>query len=477
MPASDREQAYECTIPANTPRGAPVELDISFAPGVVLVIEVVFPVGPSGLVGIALAQAHQPVLPRNKGAWWIGDGEAVKRDVTGYNDSGDWQLVGFNEDIIEHTVLVRFAVAEIALPAGKAPEPEGVELTASGEVAGLPPTEVPPVAVEAPAEAPTEPTAPAPEGEEPPPAEPPAEGGEPEPPAEPPAEGGAVEPPAEGAAPAIEAEPAPGGEPGAAPAATAGARITLGGVRGKIRALPGWFTSYRPTVTPFADYVVFTGSGGRHVNAPGDGVLVHVGRGPVAPLHAEGTWGVFRITSGAWAGHEYAVLGAGPTVAVGHAFKSGAVIAAVRGSRGGELAVWSHGALVKGGGATIEGIVHDIEAHAGKRKPAHHKGRKGKAGKGKRRPAHRKNAHIRHGTVRGEHRRPAGAAGHRGAGHAHRARAARTERHSAQPARRSYRGSTRRAPAPARRAARPVERHVATRRAPAPAPARRTRRR
>lgn len=220
---AEREEVFDVTIPANTTKAAPVKIDVSFAPGIVVGIEVVIPPGPAGLAGFALAQAHQRVLPRTKGAFFVGDDEVIRRDIETYLNTGNWQFEGFNEDLLEHTFEVRFQIREVTSvqPSPTAAGPIGT--TPGGEVAtgptstgeeqpGVPPGEGP-----GPKEAPEQPTPPEP------PVEPPKEGAPPEAPPEaaPPPEAPATEepppPPAapeapateEGAPPPVEPEPGP----------------------------------------------------------------------------------------------------------------------------------------------------------------------------------------------------------------------------------------------------------------------------
>src|SRR6516165_5491313 len=112
MALSDREEVFDVEVPAGTAKATPIEHSITFPPGTVVELQILFPAGCAGLVGIALAQAHQPVFPRGKGAFVRGDNETVTREVTGYNNTGDWQLFGYNTDSNLHTVQVRFAVVE-----------------------------------------------------------------------------------------------------------------------------------------------------------------------------------------------------------------------------------------------------------------------------------------------------------------------------------------------------------------------------
>lgn len=92
---------------------------------VVKSVEILFPPGPSGLVGVALATAGQIVIPYNVGSWIIGDGETVNWSLDGYIQSGAWSLRGYNLGTYAHTVYIRFLLdlpgagqAQTILPIG-----------------------------------------------------------------------------------------------------------------------------------------------------------------------------------------------------------------------------------------------------------------------------------------------------------------------------------------------------------------------
>lgn len=215
MPAIDREEVFEVTIPAETPEAAPVVFPTHFNPGTVVEVEVVIPAGAAGLAGVRVVTNRAQIWPRTRGAWFIGDNEAVKREVYNWPNSGRLELEGYNTGKFAHSFQVRYGVVENAIPA---PAPGAVtstpvEVAPSGEVVTqeAPPPPPPPPPAEGSGE-----TEPPPAGE--PPAKPEEGGsGEPAPTPEAPApepEGAAPPPPPEEAQAPTPAPPeAPGVEP------------------------------------------------------------------------------------------------------------------------------------------------------------------------------------------------------------------------------------------------------------------------
>lgn len=104
----------QVTIPFGTTQAAPIKADISFDPATVETIIVTIPPGPSGLVGFQLWVKGGQAIPANQGAWIIGDDRVITWQLAALPDSGAWQLVGYNNDIYDHTLYVEFQVASNA---------------------------------------------------------------------------------------------------------------------------------------------------------------------------------------------------------------------------------------------------------------------------------------------------------------------------------------------------------------------------
>lgn len=104
----------QATCPANTPQATPLEVDVSFPAGKVVGIGLVIPWGHAFLTGLAIAQAHQIVIPRTGASWFTSDDERLTFD---YNDqlmSGGWSVFTYNTDIVNpHSWYLRFYVQEL----------------------------------------------------------------------------------------------------------------------------------------------------------------------------------------------------------------------------------------------------------------------------------------------------------------------------------------------------------------------------
>ena len=104
---------FSLSLPANTLKGNPKVLDIELPVGVIHKIDIIFPHGCYGLVGVAVYQGIHLVWPSYSDEWFCADGETisfeefyeVKKGLTTFT------LKGYNEDdTYSHTILFRFGV-------------------------------------------------------------------------------------------------------------------------------------------------------------------------------------------------------------------------------------------------------------------------------------------------------------------------------------------------------------------------------
>lgn len=124
-------RAYSATIPAGTPKSAPLTFDMSFPTRQVDRVDVTIPPGNNGLAGVQIANAGVPVIPYNPGGFLVGNGQTIPIPLTGAITSGSWQLIGYNTGQYDHTVYVTFYLSTIG-PAGPADQS-----TVIGDVSGL----------------------------------------------------------------------------------------------------------------------------------------------------------------------------------------------------------------------------------------------------------------------------------------------------------------------------------------------------
>ena len=109
------------TIPANTPKTAlyvaPITLDYFDIESVDLEV----PPGPAGLMGFYLARSGQQVIPYESGEFLVWDDRFDSWYLTDQPTGSGWQIVGYNLDVYDHDVVVRFHVNLVTQAASSVP--------------------------------------------------------------------------------------------------------------------------------------------------------------------------------------------------------------------------------------------------------------------------------------------------------------------------------------------------------------------
>lgn len=120
----DRTEIRTISCAARVTQANAVEVDLSFPPGRVRRIDVHIPQGHRGNTGIALAQAHQVIIPASGSAWIIGDGDTKSFEPGSAAPSGNWQAMLYNLDRRAHQWDLHFHIDELdATPAVITPQP------------------------------------------------------------------------------------------------------------------------------------------------------------------------------------------------------------------------------------------------------------------------------------------------------------------------------------------------------------------
>lgn len=110
---ADRVESKKATIPAGTSALAPVTIALTFDDGRVDQLDILIPPGPSGLVGFAIVHSQQQIIPYTAGDWIIGDDEKLPWPLENFPTGGKWSLRGYNTDVYDHTIYVRFLITDI----------------------------------------------------------------------------------------------------------------------------------------------------------------------------------------------------------------------------------------------------------------------------------------------------------------------------------------------------------------------------
>lgn len=106
--------SFDVTIPAGTPKAAPVSVATIFPPNVVDSVEWVFPDGCNGQVGIQIGARTVTVIPADRTQFFVRSGSSTAYDLEDMPTNGDWSVIGYNTGTFPHTIRVTFRAHRMA---------------------------------------------------------------------------------------------------------------------------------------------------------------------------------------------------------------------------------------------------------------------------------------------------------------------------------------------------------------------------
>jgi hypothetical protein len=114
---AQRIESYQVTCPAGTTQANAIEVRLPMSPGIVRQVDLRIPPGHIGLTGIALAQAHQVIIPASGATWIIGNDDRISWELENFLDADTWSAFVYNTDAkYSHSWYVRMLVDEIEAP-------------------------------------------------------------------------------------------------------------------------------------------------------------------------------------------------------------------------------------------------------------------------------------------------------------------------------------------------------------------------
>jgi hypothetical protein len=101
------------TIPAQTPVASPASTTLVVTAGQITEVEILFPPGCKGLVGVRVKDFEHVIFPTNPDEWVISDDDTVDWNEDYLLAGAPWTLTleGYNDDdTFSHTIYFRFAM-------------------------------------------------------------------------------------------------------------------------------------------------------------------------------------------------------------------------------------------------------------------------------------------------------------------------------------------------------------------------------
>jgi len=126
---------YDITIPANTSIETYISEILRLSRGIISRVDLNFPSGCAGLVGVRLFKDNLQVIPSNYPKWIETDGETIPIASSIDLSINPYELIfqGYNlDDTFDHTIRVRITMESLTLPFRQSlPETESQSLIES----------------------------------------------------------------------------------------------------------------------------------------------------------------------------------------------------------------------------------------------------------------------------------------------------------------------------------------------------------
>lgn len=110
---ADRIERFEVLTPAGTTKASPLSTNFSFTEGIVDLMEILVPPGPSGLAGFKILHSGQVIIPRTGTNWIISDNFTHMWPLSNYPTGEKWSMQSHNTDVWNHTFYVTLHINEI----------------------------------------------------------------------------------------------------------------------------------------------------------------------------------------------------------------------------------------------------------------------------------------------------------------------------------------------------------------------------
>lgn len=112
---AQRFEVRDIRIPAGTAIASPQVTNLVWRQGYPVFVELRFPPGPSGLVGVQLRHSGQVVIPFRATDFIVADNEIIRWPLENFPYNATWSFRGYNTGVYDHTVQVRMGLNEVGV--------------------------------------------------------------------------------------------------------------------------------------------------------------------------------------------------------------------------------------------------------------------------------------------------------------------------------------------------------------------------
>lgn len=103
---TQRANVFQLDVPAGSGSAATTVFHTRLGTSAVKTILLTFPPGCAGNVGASIYAGGSPAYPNQDGIYLIYDDYTYQQDVANQINSGDWSIVAYNTDLVDHTLQV-----------------------------------------------------------------------------------------------------------------------------------------------------------------------------------------------------------------------------------------------------------------------------------------------------------------------------------------------------------------------------------
>ena len=103
---SDFTKVFDIQVPAGNSVATLLDTPLNLGLCTVERFFITFPPGCVGLVGVAIYAGGSPAYPNQQNAYFAFDDYTYKQDISSQINSGQWDIVAYNLDYLNHTIQI-----------------------------------------------------------------------------------------------------------------------------------------------------------------------------------------------------------------------------------------------------------------------------------------------------------------------------------------------------------------------------------
>lgn len=121
----DRLYAISVTVPANTPRAAPVDVALPLEDAQLTRFDITVPDGHNGLTGLRVLWSGQQIVPWGNNSFIVANNRTIPVAFNDYITASGVVFEAFNTDVFAHTFYIELTISDSPTRAALMATPSG----------------------------------------------------------------------------------------------------------------------------------------------------------------------------------------------------------------------------------------------------------------------------------------------------------------------------------------------------------------